>query len=564
MKVNKLIPLILLLLILPSFIGILRHGSFPIQDDLQAFRIYEMGQCFTDYQFPCRWVPDAGYGYGYPLFNYYSPSVYYLGELIHLLGFQIVDTVNILFVLGFLAAGFFMYFFLESLFDSFSALVGAVLYIYIPFRAVEVYVRGSLSEFWALAFFPLILWSISLYLKKPVLKNMLFISISISLLLLTHNLMSMIFAPIIVIWTITEFLLKKTSWKILPGLLLSGIWGVGLASFFVLPVAFEKQYVHLETLLGGYFGYQQHFVTIFQLFISNHWGYGSSKLGPNDDLSLSAGQVQIIMAILAFILAVVSFKRKQKLALTVFVIGICEAIVLFLMHEKSSFIWQKIPFLAWLQFPWRFLGISSFLLSLLSSAAVFLIKSPKFKFTVGFLAITSVFILHLEFFAPKNWIVISDSQKFSSASWERQLTTSIFDYLPIYAKLPPLTKAPNTPEILNGNLDINSFIKGSDYQILNYNAKDPVLIRMPLFDFPGMKVFIDGSQIHHTHNNCQKEKFCLGLITFRAPSGKHIALVKLEDTPIRMIGNIVSLISLGFLIIAFFVSKRLSYFIPKL
>jgi hypothetical protein len=57
----------------PTFSTLIRPGFFPMHDDLQAFRIYEMDKCFSDFQIPCRWVPDAGYQYGYPQFNYYPP-----------------------------------------------------------------------------------------------------------------------------------------------------------------------------------------------------------------------------------------------------------------------------------------------------------------------------------------------------------------------------------------------------------------------------------------------------------------------------------------------------------
>jgi len=90
--------ILLFLLIIPSFFSLLRPGFYSMQDDLQAFRLHQMHQCLSDFQIPCRWVPDAGFGYGYPQFNFYAPGVYYLGEIIHLLGIQFIDTVKFLFI----------------------------------------------------------------------------------------------------------------------------------------------------------------------------------------------------------------------------------------------------------------------------------------------------------------------------------------------------------------------------------------------------------------------------------------------------------------------------------
>src|SRR3990167_2777614 len=101
--------LLVFLFTVPSFAVLLRPGYFFMQDDLQAFRVYEMAKCIEDFQIPCRWVPDAGYQYGYPQFNYYAPSVYYAGALINLLGFQFIDSVKFLFIAGFVFGAFGMY-----------------------------------------------------------------------------------------------------------------------------------------------------------------------------------------------------------------------------------------------------------------------------------------------------------------------------------------------------------------------------------------------------------------------------------------------------------------------
>src|SRR6266542_1995796 len=41
-----------------------------------------------------RWVPDLALGYGYPLFNYYSPGTYYVAELFHTLGVPIYNALQ--------------------------------------------------------------------------------------------------------------------------------------------------------------------------------------------------------------------------------------------------------------------------------------------------------------------------------------------------------------------------------------------------------------------------------------------------------------------------------------
>src|SRR4051812_19673057 len=91
-------------LILIGFLGLLVSwpiflpGYFTHHDDLQVMRIFEMRKCIEDLQIPCRWVPDMGYGNGFPLFNYYGNLPYYIGAFLsYLLGY--INSAKTLFLI---------------------------------------------------------------------------------------------------------------------------------------------------------------------------------------------------------------------------------------------------------------------------------------------------------------------------------------------------------------------------------------------------------------------------------------------------------------------------------
>src|SRR4030042_3532113 len=85
------------------------RGYFPHHDDLQVIRIFEMRRCLTDFQIPCRWVPDMGYGNGFPLFNFYGVLPYYLGALVSFVaGF--IASAKFLFLVSLLGGGLGIYF----------------------------------------------------------------------------------------------------------------------------------------------------------------------------------------------------------------------------------------------------------------------------------------------------------------------------------------------------------------------------------------------------------------------------------------------------------------------
>lgn len=552
---NKFLFLLLVILAsIPAFFSVLRSGFYPMHDDQHVFRLYEMDKCFRDGQIPCRWIPDGGFGYGYPQFNFYAPSIYYLGETFHLGGIQYVDAVKILIVLGFILSGISIYILIREFYGEFVGFVSSIIYIYAPYKAQQVYVRGALSEFWAGALFPLILWSFYKLITDGKKKYLLLSGVLTGLLFLTHNLLSMIFLPLLFLWVLFWTIKSKHKKQSIKQSALGYFLGIGISSFFLLPMLAERKFVHLETLIGGYFDYRQHFVALKQLFFDNSWGYGSSVLGPVDDIALSVGMVHWILAVLAVLLAGMRMKKDKKMSVLVLVLGTVELFILFMMHERSSLIWRALPQLAFIQFPWRLLSISTMLLTVMG--AYFIANTGKAKFVVGALAAVGVLILHSGFFVPKAWFDTNDSIELTGKNFERQLTSSIGDYLPIYADFPPDKKAGDIPEVINGSVTFHEFKKGTDNQSGKIIASEDSRIRLPLFDFPGMTVTLNGNKVTHLNNECTGEPFCKGLISFDVPPGEHEFRAELKNTPVRTIGNWLSLFSITLVVSGFIKIKK--------
>jgi len=549
--------ILIVLMALLTFWRLLGPGYFSMHDDLQVSRLYQMDLCWRDGQIPCRWVPDMGFGYGYPLFNYYPPLPYYVGEIFHLLGFSYINAIKILFILGLVFSGIFAYLLGKELWGKYGGWVVAAFYLYAPYHAVDVYVRGALNEFWGLAFFPAVFWAVLKVIKEG--KN-LFVAILAffyGLLLLSHNLMAFFITPALIVWGIFLVWYFKQSWKILLKIALGGIWGAGLAAFFALPVIFERKFVHIETMFIGYFNYLAHFATVKQLFFSRFWGYGPSVWGPEDGMPFLIGQLHWVVALISlliFIWLLVRYKRKEILLIgLIFVFFLGYA---FLAHQRSTFIWQKIPILASMQFPWRFVGPSSFFATILAGSIFLLIKNKKWAGVLVMLMIAGVITFNFSFFRPEKILRITDQEKlFSAKGWSKLQTDAIFDYLPIYAPQPPGSPAPGKPFFIRGEGgEIKNFRKGTNWQKFEANVEGESIIKLPLYDFPGWQVLANGQPVEINHQNE------LGLIAFRLGAGSYQVEVKLKNTPVRQTANLISLVAwLG--AIFFFFRKYSRHFI---
>jgi len=553
--------ILLIFIALPTFWRLLGPGYFPMHDDLQVGRLYQMDLCFRDGQIPCRWVPDMGYGYGYPLFNYYPPLPYYVGEIFHLLGFSYLNSVKILFILGLFFSGFFAYLLGKELWGKYGGMVTAVFYLYAPYHAVDVYVRGALNEFWGLALFPAVFWAVYKLIKE---KKKIFIAalaFFLALLLLSHNLMAFFILPFLIVFAL--FLIWYSKNKVLPKagsylkkkfkviwwLFLAGLWGLALAAFFTLPVLFERNFVHVETMFIGYFNYLAHFATVSQLFFSRFWGYGASVWGTDDGLSFAIGQVHWLLAVIVLLVFLwFSLRKKKKEIWLLSLFFVFFLVTAFLAHQRSSFIWSALSILANMQFPWRFVGLSGFFASLMVGSLFLLIKNKKKALLLAGLLIVVVVGFNFSFFRPEKILKIADSEKlFSANGWYKLQTDAIFDYLPIDAPLPPATPAPDQPYFVKSEGgQIKNFQKGTDWQKFEVDLPLESLIQFPLYDFPGWQVLANGQPVEI---NQQNE---LGLITIRLKEGYYQIEAKLRDTPVRKVGNYLSLMAwlgmMGFVI----------------
>jgi hypothetical protein len=541
--------LLLLIIILPAFSQLLRPGYFTMHDDLQAARQLEMNKCIVDGQFPCRWVPDMGYGFGYPLFNYYPPLPYLLGAPFHYLGFQDIDIVKIVGILGFLVCAFFMYLLGREFWGRGGGLLASVIYTYAPYHSVDFFVRGAMNEFWAMAFFPAIFYTSYNLIKysspSPKLgkgnsgvRYLPWLSLSVAGLMLSHNPMLMIFTPLLLIWCVF-WLWRFKSLKSLKYLVLSALYSLGLAAFFTLPVLFEQRFAHVESLTEGYFNFLAHYVPISRVFWVVNWGYGASNLGQTDHLSFFLGYLQWLLPLIVLI-TMPFIKKLRPYILPILLMTGFALVSIFMLHSKSTPIWLHIDVLKYLQFPWRFLTLAVFSVSFIAGAFA-LIFNKKYLVFILSLLLTITLLLNADYFRPHIWYPdMTDSKKFSGDSWRLQITGSIFDYLPIYAPLPPVNPPGSDLGITGGIGTFTRLQKTSDFQRYSLNITSPsATVELQTFYFPGWRVWLDG---HEVKIDPFRDPL-LGRMQVDVTSGGHILIAIFGNTPIRTVGNSLSLLS---------------------
>src|SRR3989344_8893398 len=187
---------------IPVVLPFFHKGYFPTHDgEWAVIRLADMFRTLRDFQIPARYSEALNFGYGYPLFNFTYPFPYYLGVVIHFLGFGFVNTIKVLFAGSVIFSAFFMFLASKSLLkNNWAGIASSILYIYFPYRMVDLYVRGSIGESLSFVLFPLLFYLAIKLIEKPSYFLVLGIAVSLAGLVMTHNILTVLFLPVWIVF----------------------------------------------------------------------------------------------------------------------------------------------------------------------------------------------------------------------------------------------------------------------------------------------------------------------------------------------------------------------------
>ena len=513
---------LILALLIAAFAGrfLLTTSHFYTHDDMQVFRVNEYVQCLKDGQLPCRWSASLGKGYGYPLFNFYPPLIYLIPSLLHLIGLPIILSLNLMMFASFLLAAWGMYLLGTALAQSSSlGFLASALYTLYPFHAINVFVRGVYAENLAWSIFPMILYLIFEQSRRNIQSRPL--PFLLAIIYLTHLIGAVIITPMIILWSLY--------FRSLTRLLTQILLGMGMASFFLLPALAEKSLVQTQSMINGYYSFTNHYVSFYQLFGQYRWSYDASlwSAAP-DEMPYMVGHIHTaLLGIAIGAIIFLAYRNSKKLILAGCMLS-AASILLFLSHFKADFIWQIIPPLAYIQFPWRFIAWAALPLTLGITLLLSLLPN-KLSYSLTLITIFSLLIYSSPFFRPREYDLLTDSDIIAGKERNEQQVKSLYDYLPQTVKVIPEDYPSYSP---------TSIRTSNSYQD-TIDLTEPTIASLPIFYYPGWKAKVNGlSQDITSHPQS-------GLITLSLKPGLNNILLHFDNTPLRSFANLLSLLSLA-------------------
>lgn len=546
--------LLFIALIFPSIVPLFHSGFFRMHDYTHVARLYEMDKAIKDGNFPVRWSQNLGWGYGMPLFNFYAPLPYYMAEFFHLAGFNFLNSIKIIFGLTFFTSFIGMYLLAKKLFGQYGGFLSAIVFVYSPYRAVDFYVRGALGELFAISLIPWAIWSILRVIEKKSKKTLVLAGLILAFLSLSHTVLTLICLPTLFFTALFFILVSRDIMKSFVFTLYSFILGFGLASFFLIPAFFEKRFTKVNQLTQGFSNYNHHFL-YFRQFLSGNWGYGGSVDSIPDLMSFHLGKVHLILSFIALIFSLFwLIKRKyKKQNLAILFFGFLILIFAFLSTYHAKFIWDAIPLMAFIQFPWRFNSLIIVFIAFLAGGGCFYLTKINKKIAFFFLlgSVLALLKTNIHYFRPEKYVNANDYYYTDENLIKKSMSGIIPDYIPIWVKKIHLKIAVAPYSILKGNPKIE--IKENKVQrlVLNIDADSAARIQINRFYFPGWKAWLDNKliKLEYESNN--------GIICVKIPKGNHLLSIKLSRTKLRFYSEIVSLLSLLILGKLFYVKKNI-------
>jgi len=312
--------------------------------------------CFSEQLFSGellpRWLFSYWGGLGAPVFYFYAPFPFYLFALIELFPVDQWGDFALLSLghaLLFFLSGAAFYVLVRRFTDRFWATAIAIAYMFVPYHYLDIERRAAIGEGCAYVWIPLILTGV--WRPDKNWRSTFLAAVAYAGLVLSHLPSALLAAPAIALFSVLSSD-RPERLRALAHALVVGVLGVALSAFYVLPALMLRDTISHDAWV---IGQGLHFV-------ASRWLVGSPHLQRFGALiyELLGGTTAVGVG---FLLAHAAVRRSRfgveleepPKRLTPALIAVL-ALCWFLMSGLAWPLWEYLPFLPQVQFPWR-LGV---------------------------------------------------------------------------------------------------------------------------------------------------------------------------------------------------------------
>jgi len=533
------------------------YGVYGHSAKLDVVRVVEYAEAVRNWDLYPRWAAHTYYGFGSPLFHFYSPGAYVAAGVAHACGLPIWAAVKLPFFSAWLLACCGMFLLGRRIAGPWAGLAAAAGLVFAPYFLVDAYVRAAGAEMWGIALAPWGIWAVLGVAEQGGRLRTAVLALIVALIVLSHNISAMVMLPVLIL---TVILLCGDKAK--EGFLALGL-GLLMSIFFWLPALAEKGLVWAaENLTQGHFFYGNHFLSLGHI-AAPQW----SRWPPN---TVSPGSFEIGLAHLGLLflapLCLAAVRSRDVLMWLLYLVALGS---LLMVTQASEVLWQSLPLLPYVQFPWRFLGFFAWAVSALVAwpvlwAAGVWGRRGAAAFGIGWVAL--VIFTYSVHIAPTYLSIdpqdggeiealtldqhrinldlgypdVVDFWTVENMQWFKARGTSWDDFLPRVVSPAACLFCEDyivPAKIIQGRGEITEAHRaGSDIDVL-VEAASQITMALHAFAFPGWSVTLDGESVSHAPRES------IGDITLTVPRGEHRIEARYRGTALARISDLVSLLA---------------------
>lgn len=546
---------------------LITRPSLPTLTDaeMHIYRAAEIAASIQQGAWYPRWAPDFYFGYGYPVFNFYSPLTYHLAAYYGLLtGFGPVAGTKFVLVLSAYLGAVGMYLFGRDRWGAVAGVVAAAAFAFAPYVVyIDPQARGDTPQAFATNLAPILFWTFDRLRRTGSPRHLALAGLSLAALILSHPLMALVVYTLLLAFLAWETLISPLvpqtylgaePRRYIPHLAIAVGLGLGLAAFYWLPAGLDRNAVQLHNVAGpGYFDFRNYFVSLSELFSPSQF----FDLGATEPRFLfNLGWVQWTLAAAG---ALTVFSARLRRTDTFFFIFAALTFI-YLITPASANFWEAIPLMSFFQFPTRFLGPAALVFAPLAGNAVrwltqFDKTSPGYAAAGGAAAVGAMIVAAMPLLYPPQWNEFGPVNALRMIGVELQGralgTTSANDFLPVGVTLIPTAQSSVIDSYrAGGPIDrVNRATLPAGAQVVLQEQR-PVydrfavqsdsdfVFRVFIFYFPGWIARVDGQPVKIELGQPE------GFITFPVPAGAHTVEIAFEDTLPRQVAWGISLLAL--------------------
>ncbi len=482
-----------------------------------------VGRAISEGQIFPRWSRELFGGYGYPLLYFYPPLFSMISGFLQLAGSGVIASVKIIAMISLTASGWFIYRIGLRLGSRSAAVLAAAAWMLFPYRMAVYFTRGALAESLALAVLPLPVLGFLDFQNGRERTGAILLAVGTAALITAHNAVWFISFPFITLWGFAILRGRKIRTCFKTCLAMSA--GLLAAAPYWLPAFQHRSLINIGRLIDSpRVDYKQHFIS-FPRLADPSWEFGG--LGFLLLLGIPAG---------IFFSYFITRRRAQKtIAPATLTAGFCSLITIFLMMPPAKPLWDAVPLLQYVGYPWRFAGIAGFFAVLgLPALTPLFKKNSNSRWWPTAVLIVAILL-------PQAWhhsrptVIVQSKHSLGRETCMKCGTTTVAadEYTPVWVKRDPRNDlgARTDPESL---IEPNQCLSRSVVEIDTntrivaiVDAAESCSLTVRTLYFPGWRAYIDDRIVKIS----PKDPY--GFISFNIAPGIHEVKLAFEWTGIQ-------------------------------